>query len=63
MARMNMTISIHNTPKEVYDALPLEELAPYRNPDENPTRWKTIEVGDNVEITFFKDTSAPEVEG
>lgn len=58
---MQMTISIHQTPKEVYDALPMEELAPIRG--ESNTRWKVIEVSDTVTITFFKTADAPAMEG
>ena len=49
---MNITISIHETPKAMYDALPVPELAPTNGSD---TRWKTLESDDGtMSVTFFK---------
>jgi len=49
---MQICISIHDTPKEVWDALNLEVEKPISG--DSDTRWKKIDVGNGVEITFFK---------
>jgi hypothetical protein len=51
MAEPMLSISLHNTPKHVYDSLALDEERPERSI--STARWKTLDV-QGVQIIFFK---------